>query len=211
MLLEPPASILSRFADNLPLLQTVLVSFREETERQLEQLQQARDDGDLRGVLAALHGIKGSTGTMGARALSHLAMELESRGRGLTPDTAAPFLEDPSWLLQMRALLVESNQQLLEQFQVDASTGQGQEPLPALDEDAWREVLQQTLELLASGSIQALDRARELKGRARIACGRRQLPLPRGWSVWTSRAPRPWPVTCCPVIRRLRRTEGYRA
>lgn len=166
VLLEPPASILSRFADNLPLLQTVLVSFREETERQLEQLQQARDDGDLRGVLAALHGIKGSTGTMGARALSHLAMELESRGRGLTPDTAAPFLEDPSWLLQMRALLVESNQQLLEQFQVDASTGQGQEPLPALDEDAWREVLQQTLELLASGSIQALDRARELKGRA---------------------------------------------
>ena len=166
VLLEPPASILSRFADNLPLLQTVLVSFREETERQLEQLQQARDDGDLRGVLAALHGIKGSTGTMGARALSHLAMELESRGRGLTPDTAAPFLEDPSWLLQMRALLVESNQQLLEQFQVDASTGQGQEPLPALDEDAWREALQQTLELLASGSIQALDRARELKGRA---------------------------------------------
>lgn len=166
VLLEPPASILSRFADNLPLLQTVLVSFREETERQLEQLQQARDDGDLRGVLAALHGIKGSTGTMGARALSHLAMELENRGRGLTPDTAAPFLEDPSWLLQMRALLVESNQQLLEQFQVDASTGQGQEPLPALDEDAWREALQQTLELLASGSIQALDRARELKGRA---------------------------------------------
>ncbi|MDH1105799.1 PAS domain S-box protein [Pseudomonas otitidis] len=166
VLLETPASILSRFADNLPLLQTVLVSFREETERQLEQLQQARDDGDLRGVLAALHGIKGSTGTMGARALSHLAMELENRGCGLTPDTAAPFLEDPSWLLQMRALLVESNQQLLEQFQVDASTGQGQEPLPALDEDAWREALQQTLELLASGSIQALDRARELKGRA---------------------------------------------
>lgn len=166
VLLEPPASILSRFADNLPLLQTVLVSFREETERQLEQLQQARDDGDLRGVLAALHGIKGSTGTMGARALSQLAIELESRGRGLTPDTAAPFLEDPSWLLQMRALLVESNQQLLEQFQVDASAGQNKEPLPTLDEDAWREALQQMLELLASGSIQALDRARELKGRA---------------------------------------------
>ncbi|WP_165672155.1 PAS domain S-box protein [Metapseudomonas otitidis] len=166
VLLEPPASILSRFADNLTLLQTVLVSFREETEHQLDQLQQARDDADLRGVLAVLHGIKGSTGTMGARALSHLAMELESRGRGLTPDTAAPFLEDPSWLLQLRALLVESNQQLLEQFQVDALVGQGQEPLPALDEGAWREVLQQTLELLASGSIQALDRARELKGRA---------------------------------------------
>jgi len=117
--IEPRDSIMSRFGGNLELICTVLHTFGAELEKQLTLLPAHLQDRDGPAVAAVLHAIKGSSGTVGAQALSLRASALE---RELMYGDAAAVLrvlEDPQWLPELKELLVRS----VEQLQVAFGTG----------------------------------------------------------------------------------------
>ena len=57
--------LLRRFGGNLKLLRRMLGNFEPEMQKQLQQLNSHATQGDLKAVLAQLHMLKGSAGTMG--------------------------------------------------------------------------------------------------------------------------------------------------
>ncbi|MPQ70145.1 PAS domain S-box protein [Pseudomonas sp. MWU12-2323] len=114
--IEPRDSIMSRFGGNLELICTVLYTFGAELEKHLALLPTHLQDRDGPAVAAVLHAIKGSSGTVGARALSQRASALE---RELMYGDAAAVLrvlEDPQWLPELKELLVRSVEQLQTAF-----------------------------------------------------------------------------------------------
>jgi diguanylate cyclase (GGDEF)-like protein len=64
-----------------PSLEEAIAPFIEDTPNYLDQLTRAVDDGDAKAAVAAAHVIKGSSGNLGATALSQLAKEAEDGAR----------------------------------------------------------------------------------------------------------------------------------
>ncbi|WP_191486420.1 hybrid sensor histidine kinase/response regulator [Pseudomonas sp. FEN] len=110
--IEARDSIMGRFGGNVELICTVLYTFSAELEKQLSLLPEHLQDRDGPAVAAVLHAIKGSSGTVGAQALSLRASALEREL--LYGDAAAVMrvLEDPQWLPELKELLVRSVEQL---------------------------------------------------------------------------------------------------
>ncbi|MFL1416710.1 response regulator [Pseudomonas fildesensis] len=156
--LESRKSTIDRFAGNLNLIRTVLGTFGPEMEKQLAQLRDQIQRQDASGAAFVLHTIKGSSGTMGAKALSLLAGDLEHKLKSADSESVASLLADPIWFDGLSRLL----QQSLEQMNADF--GQSQRAKSSADEDSaapaqWRESLEEILLLLETGNLQAIELA----------------------------------------------------
>lgn len=168
--MESRDSILARFGGNLKLLLSVLASFDTEMQKQLVRLRESVAAGDLRSVVGALHGLKGSSGTMGASALCARTGELEQQGIHVAPEGAAAFLHEPPWLDELQGLLDRSSAALLVHFPeigaAPAPRGVPAEQAGALAMADWQTILDKVLELLETGSLAALDHTEPLLHKA---------------------------------------------
>ena len=165
-IVEPIASISRRFGGNLDVIRSVLGSFAPEQEKQLVRLQAALEQGDAASAAAVLHAIKGSSGTLGAQALSRLAGELEQQLKHGDEASKAQVLRDHVSIKQLRQLLLASVEQLQVVFALPAHGDAGSSPASDHDVPAaqWREALQELLPLLQAGNLQALERSEALLG-----------------------------------------------
>ncbi|KAA0995326.1 PAS domain S-box protein [Pseudomonas sp. ANT_J12] len=153
-IMDSRASIVDRFGGDLDLIRIVLKNFGPELEKQLIRLHEQIQQQDAAGAAFVLHTIKGSSGTMGAKALSMLAGNLEHRLKD--PASAADIFADVAWFDELSRLLQLS----LEQMTVDF----GQSP-PAkistgneiMKPTQWKQSLEEILLLLEAGNLQALE------------------------------------------------------
>ncbi|HWT39593.1 MAG TPA: response regulator, partial [Paraburkholderia sp.] len=109
-LLEPKESIVGRFGGSEDLIRKALGVFVGEMERHLDGL---RDEADQHGAgrsAALLHAIKGSAGTMGAKALADFAAALEHRMHEADEGEAAAIA--PGEVDRLERLLLDSVAQL---------------------------------------------------------------------------------------------------
>lgn len=67
--IESPASLLLRFGGNLDLIQRVLRTYEVDSTRLFAELEMCVQSQNVAGVRAVLHSLRGSSGTMGAKAL----------------------------------------------------------------------------------------------------------------------------------------------
>ncbi|UXY55157.1 PAS domain S-box protein [Pseudomonas tohonis] len=172
---ESRAAILARFGGHLGLLMTVLASFDSEMQKQMQRLRESVASGDLSAVVGVLHGLKGSSGTMGASALCLRSGELEQQGLHLAPGEAAAFLHEPPWVDELQALLQRSSAEL-DQLFPGAAAPQAAPPPPVRDPRFeqvgaqamadWQAALGKVMELLETGSLAALDHTEPLLHKA---------------------------------------------
>lgn len=161
---ESIASIHQRFGGNHQLIRNVLGSFAPEQTKQLARLQEQAAQGNAAGAAAVLHAVKGSSGTMGARALSQLAGELEQRLLHADVASAAQLLADGSWLETLHNLLIESDELLRAAFELPPSNvPPASASADALPKAQWREALRDILQLLEAGNMQAMERSEALQ------------------------------------------------
>lgn len=73
--------------------QTLVESFFRDSEQRLTSLQEVIDRGEADELRQAAHSFKGSSGNLGALALSGLCLELEQTGRSGQLDQAPELLE----------------------------------------------------------------------------------------------------------------------
>jgi len=139
----------------------VLCTFGPEMEKQLVRLRDQIQRQDVSGAVFVLHTIKGSSGTMGAKAVSLLADNLEHTLKHGDAESVASIFADPTWFDELSRLM----QQSLEQMNVDF--GQSPRAKTSADEDSmapaqWKESLEEILLLLETGNLQAIELADEL-------------------------------------------------
>ena len=158
-LTESRESVMKRFGGNLQLLRTVLDSFEEEMAKQLEPLQEHVANRNRSGVMAVLHTLKGSAGTMGARALANEAERLEMLFKQASDEDCAALFEQPTWQAELSRLLSACARELDNEFPAASVSDAGARPQAGGD---WRDALQQLLELLTSGNLQAIEAAQGL-------------------------------------------------
>lgn len=156
--IESRASIIDRFGGDLDLIRNVLRNFGPELEKLLGRLHDQIQRQDVSGAAFVLHTIKGSSGTMGAKALSLLAGDLEHTLKHGDAESVARIFADATWCDELSRLL----QQSLEQMNVDF----GQSPIAKVCVDSelmaltqWRESLEEILLLLEAGNLQAIELA----------------------------------------------------
>ncbi|MAC99076.1 hybrid sensor histidine kinase/response regulator [Pseudomonas abyssi] len=105
---ESPDALLSRFGGKLTLLRSMLSVFPAQTRKLVAELQEFADAANIDAILQHLHTLKGSSGTMGAGALSRRCAELEEAFQK-APDSA---LAEPGWIDELYAELDRSVQRL---------------------------------------------------------------------------------------------------
>ncbi|WP_447769275.1 CHASE domain-containing protein [Pseudomonas kilonensis] len=153
---ESRASTVDRFGGDLDLIRKVLRNFGPEMEKQLVRLRDQIQRQDVSGATFMLHTIKGSSGTMGAKAVSLLASNLEHTLKNGDAESVASIFADTTWFDELSRLL----QQSLEQMNVDF--GQSPRAKSSADEESmvsaqWRESLEEILLLLEAGNLQAIE------------------------------------------------------
>ncbi|WP_187804798.1 CHASE domain-containing protein [Aquipseudomonas alcaligenes] len=163
-LIETRTAIIERFGGNHELIRNVLANFGPELSRQLASARVQFEQGDPRGVAAVLHAIKGSAGTMGARALSRLAGELEQQLQHGNAANHAAFFADPASLAGLGSIFAASLALLQEAFPPLQPGDPGLAQVP-LAPGPWRQALQEILVLLEVGNLQAIELAEALLGR----------------------------------------------
>ncbi|WP_415767721.1 PAS domain-containing hybrid sensor histidine kinase/response regulator [Pseudomonas sp. ZB1P45] len=156
--IESRASIIDRFGGDLELIRNVLRNFGPELEKQLVRLHDQIQRQDASGAAFVLHSIKGSSGTMGAKAVSLLAGDLEHTLKHGDAESVASLIADATWFDELSRLL----QQSLEQMNVDF--GQSPSAKVCIDSELmsltqWRESLEEILLLLDAGNLQAIELA----------------------------------------------------
>jgi HPt (histidine-containing phosphotransfer) domain-containing protein len=157
-LIEHRALIIERFGGNLDLIGNVLKNFGPELEKQFVRLHDQIQRQDASGAAFVLHAIKGSSGTMGANALSRLAGNVEYQLSHEDAKSAVSVLTDPTWFGELGRLL----QQSLEQLNADFGQGPrvqisiGRETMEPMQ---WKESLEEILLLLEAGNLQAIELA----------------------------------------------------
>ncbi|MDD1013628.1 PAS domain-containing hybrid sensor histidine kinase/response regulator [Pseudomonas rubra] len=155
---EPRESIMRRFGSNLDLIHSVLRNFGPEIEKQLTELHDQIQHQDFLAVTRTLHAIKGSAGTMGARALSSLAGRLESMLLHNTDASVPTALASTTCVDELSELLHASVEKLNTEFDSPAhlNVDARSEPIAITQ---WRESLEQILLLLEVGNLQAIELA----------------------------------------------------
>ncbi|WP_394234142.1 PAS domain-containing hybrid sensor histidine kinase/response regulator [Pseudomonas anguilliseptica] len=159
---ESATSIGQRFGGNLQLIRTVLSSFAPEQTKQLVRLQEQVEQCNAAGAAAVLHAIKGSSGTMGAWALSQLAGELEQQLLHADEATKEQVLADGSFVETLHELLRSSDQALKVMFELPTELPPAAIESVGLPLEQWREALQDILQLLEAGNMQAIAQSEAL-------------------------------------------------
>jgi len=161
VLIEHRESIISRFGGNLELIRNVLRNFGPELEKQLVRLHDQIQRQDAKGAALVLHTIKGSSGTMGASALSLLAGKLEYKLKHEDAKSLANTFADPAWFDELGGLLQQSIEQMNAEFGQNppAEISDGKE---TMEPTHWKECLKEILLLLETGNLQAIEFANGL-------------------------------------------------
>ncbi|WP_425914795.1 PAS domain S-box protein [Pseudomonas sp. GWSMS-1] len=152
---ENSEAVLRRFGGNLKLLQRMLTNFEPEMRKQLQQLNSHASQGDVKAVLAQLHMLKGSAGTMGARQLAEQAAELEQQIKRLAPAAAGELLARHNWRDALAGMLEQSLVELNSAFLAPEEIQTG--PATSQPADDWQQSLRHVLVLLAAGNLQAIE------------------------------------------------------
>ncbi|KPN90145.1 PAS domain-containing hybrid sensor histidine kinase/response regulator [Pseudomonas nunensis] len=152
--IDSRASIIDRFGGDLDLIRIVLRNFGPELEKQLVRLHDQIQHQDASGAAFVLHSIKGSSGTMGAKALSQLAGSLEQTLKD--PESVASIFADVTWFDELSRLLQLSLEQMNADFGQSprAKIGVGNE---IMEPTQWKESLEEILLLLEAGNLQAIE------------------------------------------------------
>jgi CheY-like chemotaxis protein/HPt (histidine-containing phosphotransfer) domain-containing protein len=160
---ESSSAIKRRFGGNQELIRYVLSSFAPEQTKQLVRLQEQVEQRNAAGAAAVLHAIKGSSGTMGAWAMSQLAGELEQRLLQEDEAAKAHLLADGSFVEALYELLSASDQGLRAALELPenefTAADAGHACLPM---EQWREALLDILQLLEAGNMQAIAQGEAL-------------------------------------------------
>ena len=159
-LIEARASIVSRFGGNLHLIRSVLRNFPVDMNAQFVRLNEQVAAANSVGAASVLHAVKGSAGTMGARALSRLAGDLERELReGDLPSTGETL--DDACLATLKRLIDQSAEGLNAVF---ADLDERDEPaaVGAMASAQWRDCLEDTVLLLESSNLKAIGLAETL-------------------------------------------------
>jgi HPt (histidine-containing phosphotransfer) domain-containing protein len=161
VLIEHRESIISRFGGNLELIRNVLRNFGPELEKQLVLLHDQIQRQDASGAAFVLHTIKGSSGTMGAKAMSLLAADLEYKLKQGGATFVASLLADPTWFDELGRLLQQSLEQMNVYFgpRTQAEISSDKE---TMEQTQWKESLKEILLLLEAGNLQAIQLANGL-------------------------------------------------
>lgn len=159
---ESATSIGQRFGGNRELIRNVLNSFAPEQAKQLARLQEQVEQCNAAGAAAVLHAIKGSSGTMGAWALSQLAGELEQQLLHADEATKEQVLADGSFVEALHELLRSSDQALKVMFELPTELPPAAIESVGLPLEQWREALQDILQLLEAGNMQAIAQSEAL-------------------------------------------------
>jgi two-component system, sensor histidine kinase and response regulator len=158
-LLEMKASIVARFGGNIALINSVLANFGSQTEKQLALLSQQIAHGEPLDAASVLHAIKGTAGTVGARALSARAGQLEYDLRHADVSATNVVITDEG-VADLRALLRDSVIALARDF------GDARIEVPAtevaLPLAEWKLRLNEIVAFLESSNLQAIALAEAL-------------------------------------------------
>jgi len=159
---ENTEAVLRRFGGNLKLLQRMLSNFEPEMRKQLEQLNAHAEQQDVSAVLAQLHMLKGSAGTMGAQLLADKAAKLEQQLHQLEGTQAVDFLLEKNWRDDLVEVLNRSVVELHSAFLI---TDESKTPTPVQAPAVkWKESLHTILQLIAAGNLQAIEQTEALLG-----------------------------------------------
>ncbi|WP_397448616.1 response regulator [Pseudomonas sp. NA-150] len=161
-LIEARASIVERLDGNLDLIRSVLRIFGPETEKQLSSLEEQITSHNGVAAVSVLHAIKGSAGTVGAKALSSKAGDLE---QALNEGEASAITERlaAGTVAELRQLLNASVQQLMSAFaEPDEQDAWVEDELPLAE---WRVQLSSILTLLDASNLRAIAAAEALAAR----------------------------------------------
>ena len=161
LLIEHRTSIISRFGGNLELIHNVLKNFGPELEKQLVRLHDQILRQDASGAALVLHTIKGSSGTMGANALSLLAGKWEYRLKHEDAESVANIFADPAWFDELGRLLEQSLAQMNVEFGQN-SPAEISAANETMETTQWKESLKEILLLLETGNLQAIEVANGL-------------------------------------------------
>ncbi|MBU1283152.1 MAG: PAS domain S-box protein [Gammaproteobacteria bacterium] len=159
---EPLNAISQRFGGNRELIRNVLNSFAPEQAKQLARLQEHVEQRNAAGAAAVLHAIKGSSGTMGAWAMSQLAGELEQQFLHADEAAKAQLLAEGSFVEELHELLRSSDQALKAMFELPTELPPVDVESVGLPLEQWREALQDILQLLDAGNMQAIAQSEAL-------------------------------------------------
>ncbi|MDC7825006.1 PAS domain S-box protein [Pseudomonas sp. BLCC-B13] len=159
--IESESSILARFGGNVGLLRRMLDNFESELSQQLQRLDALAEAGDLKGVLLLLHTLKGSAGTMGARAFATRVADLEQQMKKARPEQAEAQLAQQGWRDELKQLLTDCAQALQGLFAAPAPVATA--AAAPLTEHAWWSSLRELLALIECGDLQAIDHAEALE------------------------------------------------
>jgi CheY-like chemotaxis protein len=159
---ESATSIGQRFGGNRELIRNVLNSFAPEQAKQLARLQEQVEQRNAAGAAAVLHAIKGSSGTMGAWAMSQLAGELEQQLLHADETAKAQLLAEGSFVEELHELLHSSDQALKVMFELPTELPPVDIESAGLPLEQWREALQDILQLLEAGNMQAIAQSEAL-------------------------------------------------
>jgi HPt (histidine-containing phosphotransfer) domain-containing protein len=152
--------VLRRFGGNLKLLQRMLINFEPEMQKQLQQLNSHATQGDAVAVLAQLHMLKGSAGTMGAQLLAENAAGLEQQIQQLDAVQAFAFLGQRGWRDELAEVLKQCVTELHQVFLATDDIEQVIDAQPSLAQ--WQQALRTILKLLAAGNLQAIEQTEAL-------------------------------------------------
>jgi two-component system sensor histidine kinase/response regulator len=158
-LVETKSSIVARFGGNIALINSVLSNFGSQTEKQLMLLSQQITHGEPLAAASVLHAIKGTAGTVGARALSARAGQLEYDLRH--PDVSATnVVITDEGVADLRRLLHDSVAVLAHEFDDDTiETSVIDIALPLAE---WKLRLNEIVAFLESSNLQAIALAEAL-------------------------------------------------
>jgi PAS domain S-box-containing protein len=171
---EAPDSIRNRFGGNLHLFQRLLKTFRVDALRHLSELERLLEHPDAAAILVVLHTLKGSAGSMGARALYLRVRELEAQVR----DPDHPQMFEAAQLDELKAL----TDQCSDQLSAWVEDCLDEKPPPGLTAWAmtprqWHDELERILPLLESRNMRAVEWSDELLGDVGSCWDRRFLSL----------------------------------
>jgi two-component system sensor histidine kinase/response regulator len=156
---ELKASIVARFGGNIALINSVLDNFGSQTEKQLMLLSQQIERGEPLGAASVLHAIKGTAGTVGARALAARAGQLEYDLRHADVSATKVVITEEG-VADLRSLLQDSVAALAHEFGGDTIEA------PAIDVELplaeWKLRLNKIVAFLESSNLQAVALAEAL-------------------------------------------------
>ena len=155
---ESRTSILARFGGDVGLIQNVLLSFGPELEKQLSSLEECVSRRDASGAIFILHTINGSSGTMGAKALSSLSAGVEHKLKYGSKSAIDDVFSNTIWVGELHALLDQFLERMNAVFgcAVQAEIVVGVE---VMQPGQWKASLGEILLLLETGNLEAIQLA----------------------------------------------------